>query len=30
MSTTHTRDNTGARAIDRRETVETKPAFKTS
>ena len=30
MSTTHTRDNTGARAIDRRETVETKPAFKTT
>ena len=31
MSNTNTRDhNTGARAIDRRTTVETKPSFKTT
>ena len=31
MSNTHTRDhNTGARALDRDNTVETKPAFKTT
>jgi len=30
MSNTKTRDTTGARALGRRDTVETKPAFKTT
>ena len=30
MSNTKTRDNAGARAFGRRDTVETKPAFKTT